>query len=92
MTTTTTRSERALRDNSPEQLEAMPHVARECSDMERAPRPLPPLTADEAEELLMEQLRSRVRPLSPWVIAAVWLVIVASAVALAFAPVSFVRF
>ncbi|WP_219209473.1 hypothetical protein [Variovorax boronicumulans] len=89
---TADRGARGLRDNSPEQLEAMLHVARECSDMERALRPLPPLTADEAEELLMEQLRSRVRPLSPWAVAAVWLVIVASAVALAFAPVSFVRF
>ncbi|MGJ7544608.1 hypothetical protein [Variovorax sp. LT1R16] len=89
MTSSTTRSERSLRDNSPEQLEAMLHVARECSDMERALRPLPPLTADEAEELLMEQLRSRVRPLSPWAIALVWLVIVASAVVLAFVPASF---
>lgn len=89
---TSDRGARGLRDNSPEQLEAMQHLTCECSDMDRALRPLPPLTPDEAEELLMEQFRSRELPLSPWAVAAVWAAILGGAVALAFAPAFFLRF
>ena len=89
---TADRGARGLRDNTPEHLAAMQHITRECSDTDRARRPMPPLTPDEAEELLMEQLRSRTPPLSPWMVGAVWAVILGSAVALAIAPASFLRF
>lgn len=83
---TTVQARRDLRDASPEQLEAMQHVARECSDVERALGRPHTLTADEAMERRMQCLRASERPFPHWLHAVVWLSILAGVVALAALP------